>query len=332
MAAWFSHIVIFAPLGLVSADDCLVAVNKYRGMAGKGAIAYCGSSEQNMAGKEASWDASHGFHNWVKTKGWSGMCTAGSSGQCEAEGTATQDGAIKMYYNEGPGGGHYDIMMSSKSHCVACGVSGKFYTHNFCSEGGSPSPPPPPPPSPGPPPPPPSPPSPSGGGISINAAGTSKCLDLPGGSTTNGNLLWLWDCNGAQSQSWAWVSGDYRISFKGDRTKCIDIPGGDTTNGNRLQIWDCNGHSNQNFGYDSHAKTVYTAWNQHVKCLDVNWGDDSGKNTIVQLWDCNGHSNQWWYVQSSSEVGNVTTFKRPEAAKPADPSVKEEHGDTVSVV
>merc|ERR1719217_1027037 len=99
-----------------------------------------------MAKQQCAWDDSHGWHNWVKTKGWSNTCTKHGSGQCECSAnTPSWDACIKMYYDEGPGGGHYDIMM----------------TDNFCGEGGSPGPSPPSPPSPAPQPSPPSsPPSP----------------------------------------------------------------------------------------------------------------------------------------------------------------------------
>jgi len=31
------------------------------------------------------------------------------------------------------------------------------------------------------------------------------CFDLPGGNTTNGNIIWLWDCNGTPNQEWDFV-------------------------------------------------------------------------------------------------------------------------------
>jgi endo-alpha-N-acetylgalactosaminidase len=136
-------------------------------------------------------------------------------------------------------------------------------------------------------------------------------LDLPGGDTTNGNKLWLWDCNGADSQSWLFDADSWRIVYKQDPSKCIDIPDGDVTDGQYLQLWDCNGHSNQLWGYDDTQKTIYAAWPGNVKCIDVNWGDGSGYNTKLQLWDCNGHTNQWWYVmmtiQSTQNNTNQTS-------------------------
>jgi len=112
-------------------SDCIEAVNKYRAKAGRGAISSCSGSQVDLANSMAAWDSAHGFHNWVGTKGWSGVCRSGTSGQCEARGQGDQDRAVQAYYNEGPSGGHYKIMMQASS-CVACGQSGSFYTHNFC--------------------------------------------------------------------------------------------------------------------------------------------------------------------------------------------------------
>merc|ERR1719409_1323026 len=36
------------------------------------------------------------------------------------------------------------------------------------------------------------------GGVAIG----DLCFDLPGGDTTNGNVIWLWDCNGTPNQEW----------------------------------------------------------------------------------------------------------------------------------
>jgi len=127
-------------------------------------------------------------------------------------------------------------------------------------------------------------------------------LDLPGGNTNNGNLVWLWECSGSQHQSWEFDPGSWKITYKADPSKCLDIPGGDTKNGQRLQIWDCNGHDNQKWGYDSSKKTIYSAWQNHVKCMDVNWGDGTALHTLIQIWDCNGHTNQQWNIASGSET------------------------------
>mmetsp|Transcript_22499 Transcript_22499/g.59265 ORF Transcript_22499/g.59265 Transcript_22499/m.59265 type:complete len:209 (-) Transcript_22499:215-841(-) len=110
---------------------CVEMVNKYRAKAGRGAISSCSGSQVDLANSMAAWDSVHGPHNWVHTKGWSGVCPSGASGQCEAPRYRDQESAVQAYYKEGPSGGHYKILMQASS-CVACGQSGSFYTHNFC--------------------------------------------------------------------------------------------------------------------------------------------------------------------------------------------------------
>lgn len=123
-----------------SLDCCVVAVNKYRAMAGKGPLRACVASAQAKAQEQCEFDSAHGAHSYIKTYGWDGMCGAGApNGQCEVGGgggTPIQDNAVHAYYNEGPGGGHYDILMNDANGCVACGVcTNTFFTHNFCSNG-----------------------------------------------------------------------------------------------------------------------------------------------------------------------------------------------------
>merc|ERR1712046_4211 len=56
-------------------------------------------------------------------------------GQCECPnwGRENWQNCIDGYYKEGPGGGHYDIMMNSNAKCVACGYGGGTMTNNFCN-------------------------------------------------------------------------------------------------------------------------------------------------------------------------------------------------------
>jgi hypothetical protein len=128
-----------------------------------------------------------------------------------------------------------------------------------------------------------------------------KCLDLPAGDTTNGNKLELWDCNGADSQQWAFVPGSWTVKYKANPAKCIDVPGGDLGNGNVLQIWDCTGHGNQKWGYDSNTHTIYLASTMNAaKCLDLT-GGFTKSGTAIELWDCNGSVNQQWGVGSQMQ-------------------------------
>jgi hypothetical protein len=286
--------------GPFSRQACLDAINGYRKQKGLSTLALCSQARQTQADQQVQYDGdAHSGHAFLKN------ChpKMHATGQCECGRFGSAAKCIAAYWKEGPpkagGFNHYSIMMDPRNTCVACGFSQKnydlaqkqqtwTYAQNFFHDGNPPGPAPPPPPSP------------PAGGLAMQAWGSGKCLDLPGGDTTNGNKLWLWDCNGHDSQAWLFDADSWRMVYKANPSKCIDIPGGDATDGQSLQIWDCNGHLNQQWGYDGDQKTIYSAWNGHVKCIDVNWGDGTGYNTLLQLWDCNGHTNQWWYIQSAA--------------------------------
>lgn len=151
-------------------------------------------------------------------------------------------------------------------------------------------------PSPGPPPPPP---GPSGGVFNIKFSGNQgMCLDLPGGDTKNGNKIWLWQCNGMNSQKWRFDTGSYKITYAADPSKCVDIPGSSYKSGNPLQLWDCNGQSGQYWGYDSTKQTIYAS-NSEVNanfCMDL-YGGTPQNGATIDIWSClNGEKNQQWVI------------------------------------
>ena len=103
----------------------------------------------------ATWDGYVCAHNDAEQDGSNfpssahgsfGQC--GESGQCEAAGMGAGDDAdackqgLDMYNSEGPGGGHYDIMMGNYCHmawgvCHNCSPYGTMLANNFysCSSG-----------------------------------------------------------------------------------------------------------------------------------------------------------------------------------------------------
>merc|ERR1719446_1735835 len=76
----------------------------------------------------------------------------------------------------------------------------------------------------------------------VYASNTSKCVDLLGGDTTNGNHLGIWDCYEGDSQQWDYdpdYGTIYLASSKAsDATKCVQIAGHSAAVA--LTIWDCN--------------------------------------------------------------------------------------------
>jgi len=144
----------------------------------------------------------------------------------------------------------------------------------------------------------------TGGLLNIVSEWGNKCLDLPGGSTNNGNLLQIWDCNGMTNQQWLFDSGSWTIRYGGNSGKCIDALewSGNGGAGTKLGIWDCNGHDSQSWGYDSNMKTIYLAHSADRSnanlCMDL-IGGATQDGTQIQVWGCNGHTNQAWDIRGA---------------------------------
>jgi hypothetical protein len=99
---------------------CVDIINQYRATLGRPALARWTSAEACSDG-EAKSDSQTG-----KPHGAFGQC--GEYGQNECPGwsgppQSLLPGCLKMMWNEGPGGGHYENMASTKFHQVACGFS-----------------------------------------------------------------------------------------------------------------------------------------------------------------------------------------------------------------
>jgi len=73
----------------------------------------------------------------------------------------------------------------------------------------------------------------------------SMCLDVTGGSTTNGVKMQIWACTpgaGDAAQHYT-VTSDNRIQWT---SECLDLTGGSLASGNQVQMWACaTGNTNQ---------------------------------------------------------------------------------------
>jgi alpha-galactosidase len=131
------------------------------------------------------------------------------------------------------------------------------------------------------------PPTSGSGAFAIKGAQSGRCVDVPNGTTTNGTLPTLWDCNGGSNQSWT-STGAGELRVFGNR--CLDVVGGSTANGTRVEIWDCNGGSNQKFTLNSDGTVRATG---SGRCLDVT-NQATANGSPLEIWDCNGQANQRW--------------------------------------
>ena len=131
-----------------------------------------------------------------------------------------------------------------------------------------------------------------GGGTTgaVHAVGASKCLDVPGASTTAGTQLQIWDCIGAVNQTWTRTASNQLTVYSGSSQLCLDAYNKGTSPGTKVITWSCNGQSNQQWTVNTNG-TITSALSG--LCLDVS-GAATANGAPVQLWTCNGQPNQKW--------------------------------------
>lgn len=125
----------------------------------------------------------------------------------------------------------------------------------------------------------------SGGGDSelLRSVSAGKCIDVPGGNTSDGTQVQLYSCYEGANQQFTYTSGQ-ELRVLG---KCLDASSG--ANGTRVQIRSCSGASNQKWTFNS-SGTVSSVGHGNA-CLDVY---SSSNGAPVQLYSCWGGENQRW--------------------------------------
>ncbi len=126
-----------------------------------------------------------------------------------------------------------------------------------------------------------------GGGTAKEIVGAGgKCVDVNGGSSTDGAKVQLWTCNSGANQKWTQTGTTLRAL-----DKCLDVTGASQTDGAVVRLWTCSGSSGQNWS----AQPDGTIRNG-TKCLDAN-GAGSADGTQLILWTCHGGTNQRWTLR-----------------------------------
>jgi lysophospholipase L1-like esterase len=119
---------------------------------------------------------------------------------------------------------------------------------------------------------------------------STRCLDVSGGSTTDGAQALIWDCHGGTNQQWTRTdAGELRVF--GNR--CLDVNANGSADGTKVQAWTCNGSTAQKFTTNANGTIVAAG---SGKCVDVN-ANGTANGTLVQLWQCNGTAAQRWSVR-----------------------------------
>ena len=123
-------------------------------------------------------------------------------------------------------------------------------------------------------------------GNALKSNFNGRCIDIPGGTATDGARLQMYDCNGTAAQQWAF-NGDGTVRALG---KCMDPAGGASANGTPVQLVTCNGNPVQRFTLSAAGDLVNVSAN---KCVDIaGWNNANG--APLHLWDCVGGANQKW--------------------------------------
>ncbi|MEU4745128.1 carbohydrate-binding protein, partial [Actinosynnema sp. NPDC023658] len=116
-------------------------------------------------------------------------------------------------------------------------------------------------------------------------AASGKCVDVNGGSATDGAKIQLWTCNSGANQQWT-IDGSTVRSLG----KCMDVASGGTADGAAVQLATCNGATSQNWAAGANGSLVNQ---KSSKCLDANGGSTADGTQLI-IWTCHGGTNQRW--------------------------------------
>jgi Ricin-type beta-trefoil lectin domain/Putative Ig domain len=112
-----------------------------------------------------------------------------------------------------------------------------------------------------------------------------KCLDDSGGSTTNGNKIDIWNCNGSNAQKWT-LNANKTLSVLGSCLSDRNYTGA----GTKLVLWTCIGHKNEQWTHRSNGEYVLAT---NGLCL-TDPSNSSVNGTQVQIRACKNFKDQHW--------------------------------------
>jgi len=119
-----------------------------------------------------------------------------------------------------------------------------------------------------------------------------NCLDNRGGSTANGNTVWLYTCNKTIAQEWT-ISGDGTIRNQGH---CLDVKYSGVTPGTIVWLYNCNGTGAQQWQSTANGTVINP---QSKLCLDVRDGM-TASGVQAQVYTCNSTPAQTWTLAKTA--------------------------------
>jgi hypothetical protein len=113
------------------------------------------------------------------------------------------------------------------------------------------------------------------------------CLDVRGGSTTNGTAMQLYTCNHTAAQQTTYTSSN-TVQVLG---KCVDAANAGTANGTLVQLYDCNSTGSQTWVTQTSGELLNP---QSGRCLAVPNGNTTPGAVQLDLEDCDAAAAQVW--------------------------------------
>jgi predicted alpha-1,2-mannosidase len=133
----------------------------------------------------------------------------------------------------------------------------------------------------------------------VSGVSGSLCVDDRQSSTTPGNPVQIYTCNGSDSQSWT-IGTNGTLSTIG---MCLDVRHSGTTNKTPIDLYTCNGSGAQTWRANSGGALVNP---ESGKCLD-DPGSATKAGTQLDLYTCNKSKAQDWTLPAAPprQVGNI---------------------------
>ncbi|WP_371483765.1 ricin-type beta-trefoil lectin domain protein [Kitasatospora sp. NBC_00315] len=123
-----------------------------------------------------------------------------------------------------------------------------------------------------------------------------QCLDIRGGSSTDGTAVQLYGCNHTAAQTFS-RPADNTLRALG---KCVTVTGGATANHSPVGLATCSGAASQTWTHRTDGSLANPA---SGRCLDDPDGDTSPGAVQLQIYDCGGSTAQTWKLPPGAVGG-----------------------------
>lgn len=131
----------------------------------------------------------------------------------------------------------------------------------------------------------------------IKSVKSSKCLDVPNASLTDGTKMQQYTCNGTNAQRWKLTPvGEYYSIKNVNSGKALDVSGGSTADGASIIQYAYSGGNNELWKVMANGTGSFELRPVHSnKCADVASGSIAD-GALVDQWTCNGGTHQKWTI------------------------------------